>query len=850
MPVRIRPSLFHAVSLAALAAAMPAQAESPAVATESVFTESVTVTAQKREQNPIEVPMALTAYSGQFLERVNIQELDRLSLFVPGFEVQNQSPNNPGLVLRGLTLDSGDATLEPRVSVFEDDVSISTTRASYVELFDIDRVEVVRGPQTTLFGRSALMGGINIIQNKADLSGRSFAFGAEAGDYGYVMADGMANLPLSDTFAVRIAGRYKHRDGYVSNLDYGSAYNGVNTAAIRLSAAWRPTDNFAADFIFNFESDHPTGTSFKSGTFAPMDTANGSITGNTDHNTGASLSTVDGFENNQALGLHRTVWDAKTLLSYKLSNAIKLTSVTAYRRFDSEEVFDPDGSAQPILVAGEDARGDQFSHEFRVNYDNGGRLSAFAGVGYFYSNVSERVPLQFDERMLLSLLTGQNALLQNYPSAAFSTSTFTAGYAPAMIIGLAQSLYYKNFGVSYIMPTATAAGIAANLKGNHWEQSEDYGKTKSVDFYADMTFKLTNQLEVEGGVRYTHDDKVSAYSGTSADRSVLGGLIGALSLPAAYRDAVLAGLATPGAGSLTTIPASALPNFALFNQATAGNGNKISQGFTDDSLTWRFSLRYALEENTSLYANYARGRRPQVLDALGPTSPYASPVFTPVAAESVDSYEIGAKTVALDGKLRADVALYTYAYTNFQTTVLVGSSPTTTNAGKANAWGVETSLDWSVTDWADLFATYSYNHARFGGSSIYKGNHFRLNPDNKLSLGLALHQALLGGTVTLLPTFTWQSKIFFDDDNDIAALQTTHLLPDTAQDEVQGDYGLFNLRLTYAADESWSFSVFANNLLDKKYIKDAGNTGDYIGIPTFIAGEPRFFGIALTYRTR
>jgi iron complex outermembrane recepter protein len=853
MLIRSRARLICGASLAVLAA-MPAwgaeTAAEAAADTASVFVESVTVTAQKREQSQIEVPMALTAYSGQFLEKLNVQEFDKLSLYVPGFVVQNQSPNNPGLVLRGLTLDSGDATLEPRVSVFEDDVSISTTRATYIELFDIERVEVARGPQTTLFGRSALMGGVNVIQNKADLSGFYYGGSLEGGDKSYLMVDGVVNVPLSDTFAVRVAGRYKKRDGYISSLGFGDNFNSVDTAAVRLAATWKPNQDFSADFIFNFEADHPSGTSFKSGTFAPIDAASGTIIGDLDRNSGATLSSVPGFEKDKPLGLDRYVWDGKAILGYKLTPAVKLTSVTAYRRYDSNEVFDPDGSAQTILAAGEDSRGDQFSQELRVNYDDGGRINAFAGVDYFYANNSQRVPLQFDERMALALLAGQGALLQNYPSALFSSPTFINGYAPAIVQGLAQGLYYKNFGTVYNMPTALANGIAANLKPNHWEQATNFGKTKSFDFYADVTVKPIENFELEGGVRYTSDDKVSAYAGTSADRSVLGGLIGALSLPVPYRDAILGGLATPGAGSITAIPTALLPNFALFYQPTANNGDKIAQGFSDDSLSWRFTARYALEANSSLYATYARGRRPKVLDALSPATPYGAPTFTPVAAETVDSYEIGAKTAQLDGKLRADVALYTYQYTNFQTTVIASNVPVTTNAGKANAWGIETTLDWAITDWADFFGTYAYNRARFGGTSIYKGNQFRLNPDHKMSLGLALHETFLDGVFTLLPTYTWQSKIYFEDDNDIPALQTTHLLPDLAQDEFQKAYGLFNLRLSYEPEgQSWSVAAFATNLFDQKFIKDAGNTGDNLGIPTFIAGEPRLFGVSLTLKT-
>lgn len=219
-------------------------------------------------------------------------------------------------------------------------------------------------------------------------------------------------------------------------------------------------------------------------------------------------------------------------------------------------------------------------------------------------------------------------------------------------------------------------------------------------------------------------------------------------------------------------------------------------------------------------------------------------------SELVNSYEVGVKTLALEGRLRADAAFYIYDYTNFQTFVTVNNVQVTTNAGTASAYGFEASLDWALTSWADFFGTYSYNRARFGGSSIYKGNKFRLNPDHKLSVGLLLQQKALGGTFAFLPTWTWQSKVFFDDNNDIAALQMTYLLPDTAQDELQRQYGLASARLSYAPDDAfWSVSVFVSNAFNQKFIKDAGNTGDNLGIPTFIAGEPRFVGMSFSIAT-
>jgi iron complex outermembrane receptor protein len=189
-----------ATSLAALSCATAYAAEAPD------RDDIIVVTAQLREQDPLEVPIALTAIGSEQLDRFGIEEFDELSRFVPGFDVQNQSPNNPGFVMRGITSDSGTAFNEPRVSVFQDGVSISKSRGSYVELFDVNRVEIAKGPQSTLYGRGALIGAVNIVQNKARPGVIEAAGKASYGNYNAWMVEGMANAPIGDDMVVRIAG--------------------------------------------------------------------------------------------------------------------------------------------------------------------------------------------------------------------------------------------------------------------------------------------------------------------------------------------------------------------------------------------------------------------------------------------------------------------------------------------------------------------------------------------------------------------------------------------------------------------------------------------------------------------
>ena len=778
--------LMAAVSGLALSAGLAHAADVAEPAAESLDgqVEQVIVTAQKREQKTLDVPIALTAYSGAMLDRLGVQEFEELGQFVPGFDVQNQSPNNPGFVMRGITSDSGEATNEPRVSVYQDGVSVSKSRGSYTELFDLERVEVAKGPQSTLYGRGALIGAVNIIQAKARQD-QDWNAKLEAGNNGYWMGEGMINMPLTDSLAVRLSGRVKQRDGYVKNLLGGEDFSSTDTKAVRLAINYAPGDRFKLDVIYNYETDNPSGTSFKSLTYLPTNPTTGAVIGDLGRNSGAALSTVAGFENGQDLGLNRRLWSLTGLASYKLSDSLTLNSISAYRYFTGEEVFDPDGFSLPLFTFAEDAEGKSASQEFRLNYDAGGRISAFGGVSYFWEDGSQRVPLLINEKIGALFLTGQLPIPNGLP-----------------------------------LPTIIAVTPAV-LPANHLEESTNFGKTRSYDLFGDVTYHATDKLELAAGVRYTYDDKESGYAASINGPSVLG-------------------------GSSPTVGAR-----GLILQPTAG-GRAQYRSFTDSGATYRLVARYAATQTVNVYGSVSTGRRPKVISAGAPSVPNGAVNFREVAAEEVTSYEVGAKGALLDSRLTLEGAVYRYDYSNFQTSIRNPSNPVqiiSANAGEAKSTGFEGQATLQATPDATFFATYGYSHARFG-SGLFEGNRFRLSPDHSLSVGASLSQAVLGGRFTLTPTYTWQSAQFFDNNNDIPALQTTTgVIKDTVQNERQKAFGLANLRASYQPDGGTvKYEAFVTNLFDQDYIKDAGNTGDAFGIATFIAGEPRFFGVSVSVR--
>ncbi|MCE3290639.1 MAG: TonB-dependent receptor, partial [Caulobacter sp.] len=410
--------------------------------------EEIVVTAQKREQQAVDVPMSLTAYSGQRLDKLGVEDFADLSLFTPGFEVQDQSPNNPGFVMRGITSDSTDSFSEARVSVFQDGVSISKAQGSYVELFDLERVEVAKGPQSTLYGRGALIGAVNVIQAKADPSGFDAAAKATGGDFGLMQVEGMVNGAFSDALAIRLAGRWRQRDGYVDNLGSGDDFQSIDTAAWRLAVAYEPTDSFRADLLVNWQQDRASGTAFKSLNYNQTDPTTGAVLAGTGVRDGAAIAAPAGFIGGDDLGVDRTVQGVTGLVSWDLNDSFSLSSITAYREFDSQEVFDADGLSLPLLTGLNDAQDRQWSQELRVNFDNGGRFKGFAGVSWFRNESDQFIPLQFDERVGLADLTGQlNAAAAGSglpadtpaPMAYFNNAAFTGALIQGLVAQLSQN---------------------------------------------------------------------------------------------------------------------------------------------------------------------------------------------------------------------------------------------------------------------------------------------------------------------------------------------------------------------------------------------------------------------------
>ena len=797
----------HALFARASAIAVACAFSGAALAEDMPTTDEIVVTAQFREQNILEVPLAVTAYDGEFLDEIGVDEFDQLSNYVPGFVMQEQSVNNPGFVLRGITSDDGAAPVEPRVSVFQNGVSIARSRGSVIQLFDLERIEVLKGPQGTLFGRSAQIGAVHVITKKPVFDYEA-GVQAEFGNFGERSIKGYANAPLGDTAAIRIAGAYKKRDGFIENTEGGAALNGTDSYSLRASLRIEPADDLRIDIIGNYAKDTPSGTSFKSGVIPAFG-------GTTNPNDFASLNTFGNFLGGKPLSVDRDLHDITVIANWKINDDWGVVSTTGYRAFNALEVFDPDGSAMPFTIFAENAHSEQISSDIRFSYDAGKRLTGFFGGGVFAEKPRTSVPLGFNVGEVAALFSSLTAVSDPVDGVAYFGGN--PALVPVLLSGDPNVLAY-------------AMGLAGIPAGVYQQESyTNYADNFSYDIFGELSYALTDRLTFTAGGRWTHDNKETKFSS-------------AIDIPNPYTAFIV------GAPSLFAGDSN-----GIISSKAMGVDHKF------DGFSWRAVLNYEFSDGNYAYFNYSRGRRPEVVQddfaSNGMGGIYGG--FEIVPAETVSSYEAGLKGSFLDGFATVESAVYYYKYDNFQSTVLrdVGTgtpSFETLNAGSATTYGAELGLTLKPTDDLNVFLTYGYNHSRFddtdsaGNPQIYGGNRFRLSPDHSLSVGMNYRKPLSFATAYLTPTYTWKSSVYFEDENtdqyavvNPANGATLYTVPAIAQDA----FGLLNLRggLEFK-DGRFILEGYAENLLNKDYIIDAGNTGGGFGIPTYIAGAPRYYG--------
>tara|TARA_R110000824_G_scaffold401427_1_gene612114 strand:- start:3509 stop:5896 length:2388 start_codon:yes stop_codon:yes gene_type:complete len=787
---KLSPNALSRTSVTALASALFIAATAPAVAqtnTDDMAEDNdgdvIIVTAQKFEQKSTDVPITISAISSEQMDRLGVSDLDELSNYVPGLNIQEQSANNPGIVIRGITSDSGSSQQAARVTLYYNGVDISRSRGSYQAIYDIDRVEVVKGPQATLFGTASAVGAISIISARPK-PGFSGELTAGLGNYDSRIVSGHINLG-NDVIAGRIAGEWKKRDGYITNLsDRQDDLYAQDQFGLRGSLRFTPSDALTIDLIGTYDQQRNSGTPFISGNF-PTSAGPANRFGPANL-SGAPAGISAAVLGSDDLGLHREVYDANLTASYDFDDGWNFTTVNGYRKFDSQEVFDADGSAAWYLEFTEDSQGWQISHESRFAYQDDNVRASF-GWNYFHEDNFQRVPFSSEEGTFLQCTAG---LVPGIPCVAangvatgeLATGALTGGAVSA----LPYSSEFTNLGVN-----------------------------DSYSVFGDVRWTATPNLELTAGVRGLIEKRKSGYSAT-VPVPVLPTL-----LPDALRDQLY--------GALPSLRSSLIPGQTDTGGATL---------WSEDSFTAilpRINALYRLSDDVNVYATISKGRRSPTVNQTATSSSL-------IPEEIVWNYEGGIKGSA--GIFSGSLGVYYQKYSDFQVSRVISDandpsgqpvgSTVTESAGSASNLGVEAELQVRPTEWLTMFGNVGWIDGGIDDkpeNGIYAGNRFRLQPEWQAAAGFTVNAQLGNGMrLFLTPSVTYRSRIFFETTN----------RPDIAQ----GPVTLVNAKggVSFAEDR-FELAVFARNLTNKDYLLDAGNTGGAFGYPTFIPAEPRFYGI-------
>jgi len=772
--------------------------------------DEIVVSAQKRDELARDVPITLSAVSGDFIESVGIDAFDELSDFVPGLTVQLQSPNNPGFVIRGITSDSGDFQQAPRVSVYLNGVDVSRSRGSAFELFDLERVEVIKGPQATLFGTAAAIGAVSVHTARPQQEFEAQGYAAY-GNYDYLKLGGYVTGG-NEHMQGRIAFQYRERDGYVDNIagDPGSQsagsqpeddLNGLGTFAARGSVRFTPNSDFTLDVIVNHEENDQPGTAFKSGVIAPTG-------GDTSPFTFAELNTgVENFEGTpiagagavhlggDELGLERTLTDVNITAEWRVNDTLTVTSVTGFREFESLEIFDADGSQVPLAQLSEDTEGEQWSTELRVNFDTGDRWRGFAGLNFFHEEGFQRAPILLDETIFFNCIDinpdGTLSITQTCvnPDGSFNRINLAPQNPPFdLLIPADQGMSVPNFS-----------------------EFTNSAENDVFSAFVDVSFDVTPDLTATAGMRYISEERFSGISTIFPDSALL----------------------------------PVLTNGQQFGPVLQGfastDGAILSDSGDFDAVLPRFNVLWRATDAVNLYATVSKGRRSPVIEITEASAGLPNPVNL-LPAETIWNYEAGLKGLFLGGAARGELAVFHQQYENFQVQVLLPGAgiSTTQTTGKASNTGVEGSLEVQANDYIFVFGNFAWIDAKIEDdpeNGIFAGNRFRLQPEWSGAFGVSGSYPVgdLGEAFATL-TYSYRSDVFFE-----AANQPIAGIPIREE-----DVHLVNLRVGLAeAGDRWQVTLFADNLFDEEYVIDAGNTGGSFGTPTFIAGPPAMYGVEL-----
>jgi len=671
------------VSALALAIAAPAYAQTTAADNNSIA--EIVVTATKREQTLQDVPISVAVTGQQTIERAQVRDLIDLQSVVPSLKVsQFNATGQTNFVIRGFGNGNGNDGIESSVGVFIDGVYRSRSAAALDDLPEVERIEVLRGPQSTLFGKNVSAGAISIVTKKPQFEAGG-KLEATVGNYNTRQIKGTFTGPLSDTLAVRLSGSLNKRDGFFTNLTTGNDVNDRDRWSVRGDVLWEPTDKTSIRIIADYNKINETCCAVSSILNGPATLVIGSILKKPISDTTKVFDRNVIFNtdpNNELSGK-----GVSGQIDHDLGFA-KLTAITAYRNQKNASFQDIDFTGADISNNRTANSIKTFTQEIRLASNGDGPLNWLAGA--FYQNekldTGRTITYGSDIRAFADALSGQvpAALLGALPAAIRPALTGKS------------NLYALEFLQSLATPTLVKPGSTYFQAG---QGIDDYYNMKQTSYslFGQVDYKVTDKLTLTGGLAYLNDDK------KARSNVVLKDPFSSLNLSAVPQ---FTALGLPG----NLYSALGALQFFYGNDPTHGPVNypnaSESGELKGDKVTYAVRAAYDFGA-INAYVSYSTGWKAGAYNLSSDSRPpNANGVGRTAQPENVDVYELGVKANFPGGY--ANIAVFKQSIKGFQSNAFTGLGYSLVNAGEESVKGFELDSAWRPVHWLNLTAALTY----------------------------------------------------------------------------------------------------------------------------------------------
>lgn len=858
----IKSLLMSSISVTSLGYASTAIAQDAATAEDEDEDDSnvIIVTASKRETTLQELPISVSVTSAATIENAAIRDLQDLQSVAPSLRVnQLQNSANTNFIIRGFGNGANNAGIEPSVGVFIDGVYRSRSAAQIGDLNNIQRVEVLRGPQSTLFGKNASAGVISIVTQEPQFD---FAGNAEIsyGNFNAIVAKAGITGPISDTLAFSLSGSYNNRDGFATDLASGNDVNTRNRFGGRAQLLWEPTDNLRFRLIGDYDridEECCVAANLVAGPTVPAIFA-----------VGGAIDPENPFSFNTFLNVLPTNeidnYGASLQTDYTAGD-FTFTNITSYRGVDRFLEQDVDFSSADIVNEIQDQEFRTFTTEFRISSDLEGPFNFLIGGFYFNEDITQTSQLITgqDTRSFFSLLAGGG--LAGGPADVFS------GVEAGLMLP-ANSIFSPG------LLTDEAFTLS----------------NESFSIFGTLDIELSDRFTVTLGANYTDDSKASSLNLTAADELgqinlvdafIVGATMGGVTTPAQFQ----ALPAAQQAGLLAAAQSAANPLFGLtafqFQPPFLNVPNVVEDGRTSDTdLSYTVRASYEVSDNVNVYATYATGFKASSINLSRDSRPLPA-IFTPgpglsafaappspitdaglavpnlvtgtrsAAPEEAEVYEVGIKG-QWDG-FAFNLALFDQTLTNFQSNIFSGTGFILANAPQASVRGFEIDASISPTRGLTFNAALTYldtENDDFPNSSVgdLSGRSFAGVAPYSLSVG-ATYVAELGGdnTLTLNADFQHESNVQIADGlpafNDFS-LADPFAPAQAAAVPFRREVNLLNAAATLRLSNGIEVGVWGRNLTDSQFITTIFDGVAQGGTVSGYPNQPRTYGGVVRYK--